>query len=307
MKILRLPWPSVLPLVFLLSPKAAAGSFAPPLPETGASLTVQRSQDRILAEIRQIQSQLAGLTEAQAALARAVEELLDDREQQTAADRQSRAETRNALDRMERNVSTLSEAFVEANGRLSALMVEVESVREAQRRAALAAPLEVETAGGFEDGAEEASEAQAGAGEPAPVDSAAPVVLDEPSISEIYLQADADRLQGRYEIAISGFERVVEFGGELADNARYGIGDSLLAQGRLEAALEQFDILIQDFPTSNKIGEAWFQKGLIFGRLGHEADAREIFEDILEVYAGTPAARAAQRQLEAMPPGNPGS
>ncbi len=276
------------------------------IPEALARPAGQRGQDRILSEIRQIQSQLAVLAETQEGLSRAVEALLEERSEQIAADRRSRAETRNALDRMERNVSTLSEAFRETNDRLSELMVEVESVREAQRRAALAG---VPAAGSDEADPGEAPPAEAdGAGSETPAggeDEA--TLLDEPGIAETYLEADADRLQGRYELAISGFERVIEFGGELADNARYGIGDSLLAQERLEAALEQFEMLIRDFPDSNKIGEAWFQKGIILGRLGHESDAREIFEDILEVYAGTPAARAAKRQLDAMPPENPGA
>ena len=257
----------------------------------------QRAQDRLLAEIRQIQSQLATLGESQATLARAVEALMEDREQQTTADRRSRAETRDALERMERNVSTLSEAFREANDRLSALMAEVESVREAQRQAALSriAPASDEAASG---GGEE-EEPGEDPGEPP--EAAGAAVLDAPSVSEIYLEAQADYYQGRYDLAVDGFERVAALGGELADNARYLIGESLLAQDRLEAALAQFEIVIDDFPDSGKLGEAWYKKGVILARLGHESDAREIFEEILDVFAGTPAARLAQRQLDSMP------
>lgn len=277
--------------------------------ETGA----QRDQNRIVSEIRQIQVQLATLAEAQTALSQAVERLLADREEQLAADRRSRAETMNSLERMERNVATLSEAFRDTNERLSALMVEVESVREAQRRAALLAvppdPTEDTT-----EGAPSAGEEETGAAETPEEDEESTsgaegegaTVLDEPSVAEIYLQADADYLQGRYDLALSGFERVAELGGELADNARYFMGECRLAQNRLDDALEQFDIVIRDFPDSDKVGEAWYKKGLIFGRMGHESDAREIFEDILDVFAGTTAARLAQRELDAMPPREPG-
>ena len=284
-------------------------------PFTGeARAATQRDQNRIVSEIRQIQVQLATLVEAQAALQQAVEALLADREEQLTADRRSRAETMNALDRMERNVATLSEAFRESNDRLSALMVEVESVREAQRRAALlAAGPETDdetTPGGAESEAVQvADESQSataeGAGEEGAGEEDA-TVLDEPSVAEIYLQADADYLQGRYDLALAGFEQVAEMDGELADNARYFMGECRLAQGRLDEALEQFDIVIRDFPDSSKIGEAWYKKGLIFGQLGHESDAREIFEDILDVFAGTTAARLAQRELDAMPPRDPG-
>ena len=284
---------------------------APLAGETRAA--TQRDQNRIVSEIRQIQAQLATLVEAQTALSEAVEALLADREEQLSADRQGRAETMNTLERMERSVATLSEAFRDTNERLSALMVEVESVREAQRRAALlggsgeagdpAPPDGEETeATGVAD-ADDASPEEGSGDEGAEQEA---TVLDEPSVSEIYLQADADYLQGRYDLALAGFERVAEMGGELADNARYFMGECRLAQDRLEDALEQFDIVIRDFPDSSKIGEAWYKKGLIFGRMGHESDAREIFEDILDVFAGTTAARLAQRELDAMPPRDPG-
>lgn len=281
-----------------------------------AAAGAQRGEDRILAEIRQIQSQLNALADAQNSLAEAVETLLADRGETLADERRSRAETASALERMEQRVSTLGESFAQADDRLSALLVEVEAVREAQRRAA--------RVGATADGADQASgEASDGGGEPAasppPADSpdegaegeadeAAPgaVVLDEPSVSEIYLEAQADYLQGRYELAVAGFERVAAAGGELADNARYGIGEALLAVEQLEPALEQFEIVIRDFPDSNKVGEAWYKKGFILHHLGHESDARDIFEDILDIYAGTPAARAARRQLESLTPREPG-
>lgn len=296
------------PRPFLL----AAGAALLALPAAAAA---QRGEDRILAEIRQIQSQLNALADAQNSLAEAVESLLADRGETLADERRSRAETASALERMEQRVSTLGESFAQADDRLSALLVEVEAVREAQRRAA--------RVGATADGADEASgEASDGDGEPAdsppPADSpegaegeadeAAPgaVVLDEPSVSEVYLEAQADYLQGRYELAVAGFERVAAAGGELADNARYGIGEALLAVEQLEPALEQFEIVIRDFPDSNKVGEAWYKKGFILHHLGHESDARDIFEDILDIYAGTPAARAARRQLESLTPREPG-
>ena len=290
---------------------------APPLLGE-ARAGAQRDQNRIVSEIRQIQVQLATLVEAQTALTQAVERLLEDREEQLTADRRSRAETKNTLERMERNVATLNEAFRDTGERLSALMVEVESVREAQRRAALLGVGTGEADDTAPPDGEETEESTEGSGGP-DADGSAPegdsgegdpeedaTVLDEPSVSEIYLQADADYLQGRYDLALNGFERVAEQGGELADNARYLMGECHLAQDRLDPALEQFEIVIHDFPDSSKHAEAWYKKGLILGRMGHESDAREIFEDILDVFAGTTAARLAQRELDAMPPRDPG-
>ena len=283
-------------------------SAAPLLGETRAG--AQRDQNRIVSEIRQIQAQLATLVEAQTALSQAVEALLADREEQLTADRQSRAETANTLERMERSVATLSEAFRDTSERLSALMVEVESVREAQRRAALLGAGSGEGENTAPPDGEEAEAPEVAAGDESSPDEGSgeeeATVLDEPGVSEIYLQANADYLQGRYDLAFTGFERVVDLGGELADNARYFMGECRLAQDRLDDALEHFVSVIDDFPESSKHGEAWYKRGLILGRMGHESDAREIFEDILDVFAGTTAARLAQRELDALPPRDPG-
>ena len=256
-------------------------------------------QDRLLVEIRQIQSQLAELTEAQAMLTGVVQGVLDAR----AEDRRNRADSRDAVERMQRDISTITAALAEMNDRFSTLMAEVASVREAQRTAALAVdPIgrgsDEEVADEDGDSGDTAGDEEGGADEVA--------VLDGPTITETYMQAQSDYLQGRYDLAIGGFETVVEGGSELADDARYFIGDALLAQDRLEPALEQFEVVIRDFPDSQRIGDAWFKRGVILRRLGHEADAREIFEDILDVYAGTSAALAAQRELESMGPRDPG-
>lgn len=301
------------PTIFLLvgalfGPWVSTGARAEALPRSpspASAAPAQREQNRVLSEIRQIQVQLATLVETQTALAQTVERLLADREEQLTADRRTRAETLNALERMERNVSTVSEALTDVGDRLSSLMVEVESVQEAQRRAALLGVSDTESEDTASLAGEEEGSAEDPEGENAPSEEE-PTVLDEPSVPEIYLEAQADYLQGRYDLAVAGFERVTEFGGELADDARYLIGESLLAQDELDNALEQFVILIQDFPDSSKIGEAWYKRGIILGRMGHESDAREIFEEILNVYPGTPAARLAKRELDAMPPREPG-
>ena len=128
---------------------------------------------------------------------------------------------------------------------------------------------------------------------------------DEPSITDIYLQAEADCAQGRYELAHAGFERVVDLAGGLAYNARYRMGECRLAEDRLDEALEQFEALIRDFPDGGRIHDAWYQKGLILGRMGNESDAREIFEDILVVFPSTSAARLAKRELDAIHTSDP--
>ena len=265
----------------------------------------QRNQDRMLAEIRAIQAQLSQLTETQTTLVEAVNALLRERGDEVRTERRERAETRNTLDRMERDVSTLNEAFAQTNQRLSRLMAEVQSLQEAQQRAVLAAVASSDGSSAAESAdvaaeAQKPAESASGASE-GDSDAADDVLPGGPSISEMYLEASSDYVQGRYELAFSGFEQVAASGGELADNARYFMGEVLLAQEEAEAALEQFEIVTQDFPESTRAADAWYKRGVILKQLGHESDAREIFEDILEVFPGTQAARLSQRELDALP------
>ncbi len=270
----------------------------------------QRNQDRMLAEIRAIQAQLSQLTESQTTLVEAVNALLRERGDEIRTERQERAETRNTLDRLERDVSTLSEAFTQTNRRLSELMAEVQSLQEAQERALLAAVASGDDGSSAAESADVAAEAQqpaesgadASEGDSDAVAAAsADALLGGPSISDMFLEARADYVQGRYELAFSGFEQVAASGSELADNARYFMGEVLLAQEEPEAALEQFEIVTEDFRESPLAADAWYKRGVVLKQLGHESDAREIFEDILEVFPGTQAARLARRELDALP------
>ena len=125
-------------------------------------------------------------------------------------------------------------------------------------------------------------------------------VLDESRVAEIYSQAIEDCREGRYDLGYVGFERVAEQGGSLAPQARANMGECRFVQGRLDEALEQLEIVIRDFPGHLWSGLVWFRKGHILRQMGHESDAREIFEDIVDVFPGTRAGRLAQEELDAM-------
>jgi len=259
-------------------------------------------QDRVLAEIRQIQAQLAEVVESNRILTEAITALRSELDRELESSRRDRAESSNSLSRMDRGVSVIRESLAETNDRLSGLMAEVEEIRRSQSRAVLQAAAVPETPEPETTAAEDETEVEPDA-EAAP----AAEVLEGPSVSDLFLEARADYLQGRYALAISGFEQVIEIGGELADNAVYFLGEAMLAEERLEDALSQFETLIEDFPESDQAPDAWYKKGYILERLGNRMDAQEIYQDILDVFAGTQAALAAERQLESLLARDPGS
>ncbi len=264
----------------------------------GSPAAAVSAQDRVIAEIRQIQRQLAELVEANAALADQVAALRAELDRELEANRQARAESLNTISRVDRSVNVIRESLTQTHGRLSDLMVEVEGIRESRREAMLAA-----RAG--EDGDPD----EAGVAEDETDGESVPEaeVLDGPSVSDLFLEARSDYLQGRYALAISGFEQVIAIGGELADNAMYFLGEAMLAEERPEDALSRFDTLINDFPESDQVPDAWYKKGTILEQLGNRTDAQEIYQDILDVFAGTPAALAAERRLAELRARDPGS
>ncbi len=260
-------------------------------------------QDRVLAEIRQIQAQLAEVVESNRVLTEAITALRSELDRELESSRRDRAESSNSLSRMDRGVSVIRESLAETNDRLSGLMAEVEEIRRSQSRAVLQAAAVPETPEPETTAAEDEEMEVEPDAEAAP----AAEVLEGPSVSDLFLEARADYLQGRYALAISGFEQVIEIGGELADNAVYFLGEAMLAEERLEDALSQFETLIEDFPESDQAPDAWYKKGYILERLGNRTDAQEIYQDILDVFAGTQAALAAERQLESLLARDPGS
>jgi tol-pal system protein YbgF len=248
----------------------------------------QKKEDIILAEIRQIQAQLAQLQTSQSELKSAVEALSAGAAEQQDSMRKTFADSKIALDRIQQDMSILSERIDETNSRLAGLRDDMVAMRQS-REPLVIPPLETVPA----EGASAPGQTPA---MPAPP----PVVAAGPSVTDIYNEARNDYTLGRYALAISGFKDVLELDkkGELADNARYWMGESYLAQRQHDLALREFDTIIRDYPQSNKRPDAYLKKAMTLEEMGRRSEANVMYELVIEQFPRTNFERVARRRLE---------
>jgi tol-pal system protein YbgF len=246
----------------------------------------QKKEDMILAELRQIQAQLAQLQTAQEALKSAVEAVSAGATEQQDSLRKTFADSKIALERVQQDMSILSERIDETNSRLGSLREDMAALR--QSREPIVIPETVPAP------AEGSTPGQAPAPAPPPALPAGPSVID------IYNEARNDYTQGRYGLAISGFKDVLELDkkGDLGDNAHYWMGESYLAQRQHDLALAEFDKIIRDYPQSNKRPDAYLKKAMTLEEMGRRSEANVMYELVIEQFPRTNQERVARRRLE---------
>lgn len=247
-------------------------------------LAAQKKEDIILAELRQIQVQLSQLQTSHAALKGALEALNARSDEQTSSWAKTLADSKLSLEGLEEDISILTARVDETNGRIGNLHQELASMRQSQQ------PLVLMGLEGEEGEAETPAQ-----------DVPSPVVMTGGvSVTDIYNQARIDYTQGRYPLAISGFKDVLDLdpGGDLADNAHYWTGEAYIAQRQHQLALEEFDVIIRDYPDSNKRPDAYLKKAITLELMDRRSEAMLMYELVMEQFPRSPQQRVARRKLE---------
>ncbi|MDZ7643505.1 MAG: tol-pal system protein YbgF [Woeseiaceae bacterium] len=106
----------------------------------------------------------------------------------------------------------------------------------------------------------------------------------------------------RYEPAAMAFRQfLVSFpDSQLADNAQYWLAEAHYVSGEFEQALEQFGVVVQDYPRSRKVPDALLKMGYCNYELERWSDARSALRRVQTEYADTTAARLAEQRLTRM-------
>src|SRR5262245_26916591 len=101
---------------------------------------------------------------------------------------------------------------------------------------------------------------------------------------QLYDQAAQDLTQGRYSLALQGFREFVQRfpQAELADNAQYGIGECFYAQSVFDSALVEYGRVEGQHPQGDKVPAALYKMALCQEKLGHNAEAKKTFEDLIK-------------------------
>lgn len=150
-----------------------------------------------------------------------------------------------------------------------------------------------------------ASAAPAGtAGSATPVVDEVSVQSDAGSESplETYQAAYRDYQRGNFDLAIEGFQEYLkrEATSDLSDNAAYWVGESLFSQKKYEAAIRQFDSVINNFPKSDKVPAALLKKGYAHIELGERAQGIVQLQYVVHEHPRSAEAALARQRLKAL-------
>lgn len=84
---------------------------------------------------------------------------------------------------------------------------------------------------------------------------------------------------------------------DYADNAIYWMGESYYDQKEFMLAITEFRRVIREYPTSNKLADAFLKIGMCYERLDDRGEATKAYASVQEQYPYSPAAQRAQERL----------
>jgi len=140
----------------------------------------------------------------------------------------------------------------------------------------------------------------AAAGAAAPVPGAPPAsAVPTQAPRELYSQAYADYARGNYDLAMQGFAEYLRAypGTDFSDNAQYWIGECLYGKKMYAEAIDSWNILLKDYPASDKLPDARVKKGMALERLGRRSQALVEYRFVVDRYPTSQAARIARERL----------
>lgn len=117
----------------------------------------------------------------------------------------------------------------------------------------------------------------------------------------LYNTAYLDFTRSKFQVAITGFRQYLSGfpDTELADNARYWIGECYYSLNELDSAEAAFKHVIADYPAGNKVPAAAYKLGILYLAAGRNDDARRQFKQVIDKYPNTPEAKLASARLDA--------
>jgi tol-pal system protein YbgF len=117
-------------------------------------------------------------------------------------------------------------------------------------------------------------------------------------------QAYSAYTAGQYEFAIQGFEVYLKsFPDSIqAATAQVKICDSYLNLPNYAKAVDACNVVIKNYPASDKLPEAYYRKALALKSLKRTDEARVAFEYVVKTYPNTPETELARTQLMSLSP-----
>ncbi len=139
--------------------------------------------------------------------------------------------------------------------------------------------------------------------EPPPNKTTGEAVLNELTDKEMYEAARQQLDQQNFDAAQKGFEGLLEKypKSDLADNARFAVGEIYFQQGWYKKAILEYQKVIEGYPKGNKVPAAYLKQGIAFDKLGETANARLVFKELIEKFPDSNEADMAKKEIQGGP------
>ena len=119
----------------------------------------------------------------------------------------------------------------------------------------------------------------------------------------MYNAARQDYISGKYDLAVQGFNDYLKYYGNtsFAPNAQFYIAMIHFAQGNYEAAVKEFDMVLEKYPDNNKTADALLYKGRALVKMpGHKTEGGNEFMEVIRRYPKSDQATQACNDRKAI-------
>jgi tol-pal system protein YbgF len=108
-----------------------------------------------------------------------------------------------------------------------------------------------------------------------------------------------DYLNGRYDLAVTGFQRFLKDfpSTSLAPNAYYWMGESYFSLKDYPHATQAFQKVVNEHPRSEKVAPALFKMGVVTAEAGDLPKARGYLRRVIEDFSTSDEAKLAKSKL----------
>jgi TolA-binding protein len=249
-----------------------------------------KEHQQLMADLRMLQEQAQLLQNLIGSVTDALKAVNTRLDQQAETNRKAFADQKLIVDNLTNDVRVIREKLDDNNVRIGSLTQELDSLRQAMQQMSARATIPTETT----------DPASTDAAAAAPQPGAAPPPTVGVSPAKLFDAARGDYYAGQYDLAIIGFTDYVKSfpKSDNADDAQVGICTAYVADNKPDKAVEACDLAIRNYPTGDKIPEAYYRKGLALSMLKDTDGARAAWDEVVQKYPDSAEAQLARQGLE---------
>ncbi len=122
------------------------------------------------------------------------------------------------------------------------------------------------------------------------------------SKDKLYLSAKQAFDRGELETSRERFQSLIKKypKSKNADNAQFWIGEIHFREKWYEKAILEYQKVIENYPLGNKVPAALLKQGLAFHRIGEDANARLVLNELLKKFPKSNEATIAQKKIKGL-------